>query len=155
MKGYMMLINNLCMIIDFDASKRCISLGKKHEYKDTIAPKTQNCDLKIILCKKTFSHIAVHCNVYLKLIHNRIDFKSMNTYTTVCSYEQYVIIASSFIKILKATLYSSCGSKLPIRKTNKVISLVRRFVKLHTFIVKLYTTIVRRICIQKLNSKAR
>ena len=41
MKGYVMLINDLCMIIDVDASKRCIRLGKKPDYTDIIAPKTR------------------------------------------------------------------------------------------------------------------
>ena len=37
MKGYVMLINDLCMIIDVDASNRCIRLGKKSDYKNVLA----------------------------------------------------------------------------------------------------------------------
>ena len=41
MKKYVMLISNLCMIINVDASKRCIRLGKKPDKKDFFAPKTR------------------------------------------------------------------------------------------------------------------
>ena len=102
MKGYVMLINDLGMIIDVDASKRCLRLGKKPVYKDIIAPKTRT--LRITL--ETIDSEDAMMNNLSKLKYAKDELIILRTPLA------NDVITSESIKVFMCILYKLCGTNI-------------------------------------------